>query len=147
MSNWLDWLWGFFRAPMKIAVRDTPKVTGTAVGQVLSQYCKNLWISDGEFNTMDMRNVTDFLKVNPVNDRKYVNEAHDCDDFSYELMGDISTWNSAGAFGMVWGNRAVDGAPHAWNFFIDPNLKVWYVEPQNDFIFAPSSENVWILII
>jgi hypothetical protein len=48
---------------------------------------------------------------------------------------------------MVWGNRAVDNAGHAWNFFINEKNQVMFVEPQNDKIFAPSTEKIWVMIV
>lgn len=145
--SFLDWLWDLFRAPKKVPILPTPDIKGIEVGQLLKQYSNNLWISDGLFKLVNTENMKEFLMANPVNGRKYITESHDCDDYSFELMGDVSDWNPALAFGIVWGNRAGDGAPHAWNFYIDETKKVRYVEPQTDSIFDPSTESVWIMII
>lgn len=84
---------------------------------------------------------------NRIEEIKIIKDFIFCDDYSYELMGDVSTWNPAGAFGIVWGNRAGDGAGHAWNFFVDENKKVKFVEPQTDTIFDFTNEIIWIMII
>lgn len=144
--NALDWIWDFFRAPKKVPIVSTPSIRYSQVAALLTPYTKNIWISDDEFKTIDTENLKDFLKTNPVDGRRYITEAHDCDDYSYELMGDVSDWNPAGAFGIVWGNRAADGAPHAWNFYVDSNNQIMYVEPQTDEIFFPTIENIWIMI-
>lgn len=145
--SWLDWLWDLFRKPKPVPIPDPQKITGVELGQILKPYCSNLWLSDASFSTISKRSFEAFLRANPVNGRAYLVDAHDCDDYSFELMGDVSSWNSAGAFGIVWGNRASDDAPHAWNFFVDENKTLWYIEPQNDEIFVPSHENIWIMII
>lgn len=143
----LDIIWDFFRKPTPVPTPITPRITNIELGAILKLYCTNQWLSDESYQTINKKSLEDFLRTNPVSGRKYLVTAHDCDDFSFELMGDVSEWNSDGTFGIVWGNRASDGAGHAWNFFIDENKKLWYVEPQNDQIFEPTSEKVWIMII
>jgi len=94
-------------------------------------------LSDSSYKLVDVDYLRTFLKENPVNKRNYVPEKHDCDDFSFILMGDITRWDSDLAFGIVWG-RTPSGSGHAWNFFIDTNEKMWFVEPMRDTIFEPS---------
>ena len=143
----LDVLWDIFRKPASVSIKDMPEISEDKVREILKPYNANLWIGDGIFKLLDTDDLKTFLAKNPVNNRKYISEFHDCDDFCYELMGDVSTWNPAGSFGMVWGNRAVDNVGHAWNFFINEKNQVMFVEPQNDKIFAPSTEKIWIMIV
>ncbi|MCK4938277.1 MAG: lectin MOA-related protein [Methanosarcinales archaeon] len=144
----LDILWDLFRKPKSVAINDMPEISGNEVKEILKKYkTGNLWISDGIFKLVDTNNIKEFLDNNPVSKRKYITEFHDCDDFCYELMGNVSTWYPEGAFGMVWGNRAKDNIVHAWNFFVNETNEIMYVEPQTDEIFAPSTENVWIMIV
>jgi len=82
---------------------------------------------------------------NRIKEVKLIKNFIFCDDFSYELMGDVSDWSSDLLFGMVWGNNA-NGDAHAWNFFIDDKEKLWFVEPQTDQIFEPTKEKIWIFI-
>jgi len=143
----LDILWDFVRKPKNVPVVQGPKITRAEMEEILASFNAQLWLSDNTFMLMDTNSLRTFLNVNPVDKRKYITEFSDCDDRCYELMGDVSTWHPAGAFGMVWGNRATDGAGHAWNFFIDEFKKVRYVEPQEDRIFEPSTEKIWVMII
>lgn len=144
----LDLMWDLFRLPKPVAIKDMPEISGNKVREILTKFNKNhLWISDGRFKLIDTSNLKEFLNLNPVNKRKYISEFHDCDDFCYELMGNVSTWHPEGAFGMVWGNRAKDNVAHAWNFFINENSEIMFVEPQTDNIFAPTTEKVWIMIV
>jgi len=142
----LDTIWDFFRRPIPVPITVTPRITNIELGQILKPYCSNIWQSDENYSTININSLKNFLGVNPVSERKYILDSFDCDEFSFELMGNIQAWNGSGAFGIVWGNNKNGGA-HAWNFFIDQNKKLWYVEPQTDIIFEPTSEKIWIMII
>lgn len=145
--SWLDTIWNFFRAPTPVPIPIAPRITNIELDQILKSFCTNQWLSDESYQTINRKSLENFLRINPVSSRKFIVESFDCDEFSFELMGNIQEWNGAGAFGIVWGNRASDDEAHAWNFFIDENKKLWYVEPQNDKIFEPTTEKVWIMII
>lgn len=96
--------------------------------------------SDESYKLVDIDYLKDFLRLNPVNKRNYVPIKHDCDDFAYLLMGDVTRWDSDLAFGIVWGHT------HAWNFFVDTDKKVWQIEPQNDTIFDPADRVVRLMV-
>ena len=49
-------------------------------------------------------------------------------------------------FGIVIGTT-VEGVSHAWNVFIDTNDKIWFIEPQTDKIFQPTTEKIRLIII
>ena len=121
-------------------------ITNAEVNAILTPFTTNLWLSDGIFETINTKNLQDFLAVNDVNILKYESERRDCDDFAYMLQGDITRWYPAGSMGIVWGLTKTGGA-HAWNFFIDENMKVKFLEPQTDTIFEPTTEQIWIMII
>ena len=114
--------------------------------KLLLYYVSKPWISDNVYNVINTSNLTTFLNNNPVSERKYITEKHDCDNFSFELMGDVKEWFPSSSFGIVWG-LTTEGNPHAWNFFINENEKVMFVEPQDDTIFSPTTEKIWIMII
>ncbi len=136
----------FFRKYANVPIKEMPTITSVEVRAILAQYTDKIWLSDGTFRLVDSKNLKDFLASNEINTRTYIAEKHDCDDFSYELMGRVSEWNSDNTFGIVWGNNS-NGDAHAWNFFIDENMKLQYVEPQNDSIFAPTTEKIWMMIV
>ena len=130
----------------QVIPKTMPSIIVDEVRNILIPYTDKLWLSDGTFGLVNMQNLLEFLWSDTVSRRSYITEKHDCDDFSYELMGRVSDWNPDNTFGIVWGtNRSGDG--HAWNFFIDENKKVKYVEPQNDVIFDPSTEQIWMMIV
>lgn len=120
-------------------------IISAEVRAILTPFTTNLWLSDDVFETINTKNLQDFLAGNDVNILKYtVNR--DCDDFAYMLQGDITRWYPAGSIGILWGLNTT-GDAHAWNFFINENKELKFLEPQTDQIFEPSSEKIWIMII
>jgi len=95
-----------------------------------------MYITDRTFKSVDTSHLADFLLENPVSERKYVNERHDCDDFAYILQGDVTRWDSDLSFGIVHG-RTPTGVYHAWNVCIGTDNKVWFIEPQTDMLWKP----------
>jgi len=149
----LDILWDYFRAPKRTPIRAMPEVSSAKLdSELLSLFTSNIWISDAKYVQVHTDDLKAFLALNPVSTRKYLLESQDCDDFSFEAQGDVCKWyndeeqNSNGAFGIVWGFNA-GGSAHAWNFFVNENNKVMFMEPQTDEIFSPGSEKVWIMIM
>lgn len=89
----------------------------------------------------------EFLLENPVSDRKYVKERHDCDDFTYILQGDVTRWDSDLAFGIIHGKDA-DGNSHAWNVAIGIDHKIYFIEPQTDEIWEPEGVwKIWLIVM
>lgn len=145
--NWLDIILDLIIGKKgRVIPKEMPSITSIEVGAILKSYTNNIWLSDGTFQLVDTENLKAFLASDPINGRPYVSEKHDCDDYSYELMGHVSDWSPDNTFGIVWGLNA-SGGGHAWNFFIDGNMEVKYVEPQNDVIFTPSTEQIWLMIV
>jgi len=82
---------------------------------------------------IDNEDMNRFLKANPTDLIPYT-KTYICRNFSLKLLGDLQIpgWDEFAVF-VVW----ADG--HAFNCFIDHNNTVWYIEPQTDEIFLPSS--------
>ncbi len=135
-----------FKQYTTIPIKEMPAITSVEVGAILRAYTDKVWLSDGTFRLVDTQNLGDFLASDAINGRPYVVEKHDCDDFSYELVGHVSGWNPDNTFGIVWGTNA-NGVGHAWNFFINEERELLFVEPQSDFIFAPTVEKIWVMIV
>jgi len=95
--------------------------------------------SDDSYKLVDYDHLRAFLEDNDVSNREYIPEKHDCDDFSFILMGDVTRWDADLAFGIIWGITP-EGTGHAFNWFIDTDKKVWFVEPQTDEIFEPTDK-------
>lgn len=87
----------------------------------------HIYLSDSKYWLCSTADIVDVLNMDATNKDPYMSEEHDCDDFSYRLMGQLSTIEWSGiAFGIVWTNL------HALNCFIDDRGKFWFIEPQTD---------------
>jgi len=108
-------------------------VTYQGVHALLSKHTTQVYISDKAFITAKKETMEKLIKYSPLKYRKYQAETYDCDDFSFSFMGLMRTVIPNFAVGIVWTNT------HAFNFFIDSQLRVWAIEPQNNKVF-PFSE-------
>lgn len=85
----------------------------------------HIYLSDNLYWLCSTADIERFLAQDNTNKMGYIQEERDCDDFSYRLMGQLSTPEWSGiAFGIVWTNV------HALNCFIDDTGKFWFIEPQ-----------------
>ena len=104
--------------------------SGDEIYQIIRKACPtadHIYISDSTYWLCSQADITQFLALDLTNKEPYVKQEFDCDDFSYRLMGQLSTPEWAGiAFGIIWTNL------HAMNCFIDDTGKFWFVEPQTD---------------
>jgi hypothetical protein len=144
-SSILKAVWELWRRSTPIPIIHGSEINASEVQALLDPFTTNQWISDGVFECIDTENLKAYLKKDPVSDRMYKAESFDCDDYSYSLMGNITQWYPEGSIGIVWGE--VQGGGHAWNFYIDENKTIQYIEPQTDQIYSPSNETVWIMVI
>jgi hypothetical protein len=106
------------------------QVTGDQVFNVLMTVvpqAAHVYLSDETYWLCSKEDIETFLKFDDTNKHTYVAEQHDCDDFSYRLMGQLSddTWSGI-AFGILWTDA------HAMNIIVTDDLKVYFIEPQSD---------------
>lgn len=96
-----------------------------------------IYLADTRYGLISRTEYKRFLSKDLVDVRKYERSRHDCDDFSFELMGHASDWCSDLAFGILWVHYEKDGRTmgHALNVLMDTNLSLWCVEPQTDKVF------------
>jgi len=88
---------------------------------------EHIYLSDNKYWLCSEADIRKFLKLDATNKEKYLGEIFDCDDFSYRLMGQLSTpeWSGIAA-GVIWTEL------HAACCFIDNTGKLWLIEPQTD---------------
>lgn len=108
----------------------TVQISGQAVFEALMKVVPqstHVYISDHEYWLCSKQDIDTILTYDKTNKAKYVSEQYDCDDFSYRLMGQLSTptWAKI-AFGIIWTDK------HAFNIMVDDQLQVWFIEPQTD---------------
>jgi len=96
---------------------------------LLESHCKNVHLSDVIYGLTSMTKARAFSKATKLESKKWVKEKHDCDEFSFALMGYWNTGLKQFALGIAWSKI------HAFNIMVDHNKKVWIIEPQtNKFI-------------
>jgi len=94
-----------------------------------------IYLSDRYYYTCPRLDVAAFLAIDDTDKAHYVSEFHDCDDFSFRLMGQFSVKPYSGlAFGIAWSRT------HAYNIVVVTNEGVFIVEPQTDKTFKPNSD-------
>ena len=128
-------------ASQVVALFDKP-IEGDVVIKVADMH-----VTDRTFKLVDIDHLRGFLVGNPVSERKYVKERHDCDDFAYILQGDMTRWDSDLAFGIIHGRNA-NGDSHAWNVCIGIDRKIYFIEPQTDEVWKPDGEwKMWLYLM
>jgi len=103
-----------------------------------------LYISDRYYWVCPKQTIRDFLAMDDTDKEKYIYESHDCDDFSFRLMGQFHKKPySALAFGIAWSNV------HAYNVVVVTEEGVFLVEPQTDALIPFTDDEAYntVLII
>lgn len=134
---------------IKLAVKPTEVyqgVMGYDVQNMLSPHPIHKRVLDANYRTYTKRELVDTLNFYSINNHKYVKDEHDCDDFAYEVFPKVRHHLTGCMFGIIVGKNKT-GKPHAWNFFIDNDFNMWYIEPQNNTLFKKTTEIVWEMVI
>ena len=92
--------------------------------------------NDKTYKLVDVEMLKLFININNLKQYTYVKEERDCDDFMAMMNGDINHWDSDLAVGNIRGWKP-DGSGHAWNWLIDTDKELWFIEPQQNKIFKP----------
>ena len=96
---------------------------------LLSLYCGNIYLSDTIYGLTSMEEAKKFSIETKIAARQWIKEQHDCDEFSFALMGYWNVGLKQFAFGIAWSNS------HAFNIMVDEKKQIWIIEPQtNKFI-------------
>jgi len=95
---------------------------------LLNGLCKpeNIFLSDSVYGITSTEEAKKFTEETMVSARQWVAEKHDCDNFSFALMGYWSQGLENFCFGIAWSNV------HAFNIMIDDKKQVFIVEPQSN---------------
>lgn len=93
---------------------------------LLSPYCKDIYLSDKTYSLTNIKEAKRFSIATKTECRKWLREQHDCDEFSFALMGYWNEGLKQFAFGIAWSDK------HAFNIMIDNEKQVWIIEPQEN---------------
>lgn len=86
----------------------------------------SLYLSDRIYGLTSVEEAKRFSAETKIFARTWVEELHDCDEFSSALNGYWNDGLSQFAFGIAW------SSPHAFNILVDEKKQVWIVEPQTN---------------
>lgn len=103
-----------------------------------------IYISDESYNAVNLNALKAWLSIDDEEQKPYVETDHDCDDFSFQLLGRLHEHDPSLAIGIVW--IQADKYAHALNFVVDRQLEFFFVEPQNDSVFNVKPSD-WRLIL
>ncbi len=111
-----------------------------------------LYIADSEYYCPPVADAREIIQNSAVDRHIWVSERFDCDDFAHVLKAHFAEAayvegkrRAAHCFGVVWGMLP---GPHAINWMVNDDLKLRFVEPQNDNIFFPreSDKDIWFML-
>ena len=107
-----------------------PKVLGSInineVRDLLKNHSSNIQLSDVYYSLTSVDEAKKYSVETKVFAERWVVEKHDCDEFSFALMGYWNKGLEQFCFGIAW------SAGHAFNIMIDSNKQIWIVEPQTN---------------
>lgn len=81
-----------------------------------------------------------FLNSSRVDNKSYISDYYDCDDYAIALMAEAKSSGNGIAFGYVQVTQRGSNFAHALNFFVY-NSKIYLVEPQTDSIMKLNEVN------
>ena len=108
-------------------------------------------IGDNDCRLCTKKSMEKFVKWSHVSNLTYKSEVFDCNKYATCLYAEIiryfypdlacgevwgeSSWKYSNDSGQTWRRYY-----HGWNWFIDENRKLWWIEPQTDRIYEPDFE-------
>ena len=111
------------------------------------------YISDAKYYCPPVKDARDIIKKSGVDRNTWVADKFDCDDFAHVLKGHFSeaaykngNRRKAHCLGVVWGSLP---GPHAINWMVNADLKLRFVEPQNDTIYfpKPKDKDIYFMLV
>lgn len=145
---------GFLKSAFAVKLKQTNSVV---VRDLLSSVgIKDSYFTDGTYWYTDLQTVKDILLYDTTNDKKYVIEQYDCDDFSLTVRNSFREYYGINCMGeireiQIW---LVDTGKlftyHRANIFLaedEGKLKVYLLEASNDRILEITKDNINNLVI
>jgi hypothetical protein len=98
-------------------------------------------LADKKYFCPKLTDADAIIKATHVNQRVWISERFDCDDFAILLKAEFvkdayrqGDRRAAHCFGVVWGSLP---GPHAIDWMINDDMKLRFIEPQNDSVYFP----------
>ena len=91
---------------------------------------RRIFVSDPHFDPISNKAMGEFLVYDDTNNQDWKKDIWDCDNFAIQFMAAAQRYFAQrglnAAVGIVWTGE------HAFNWYLNPNMEVHYLEPQND---------------
>jgi len=97
-----------------------------SVNAIFKKYNIKANLSDNYFNICTVDDAKVYVEASGVQYRKWIEENHDCDNFSLALLGYWSEGLYSFAFGYARSKT------HAFNVMINEKMELWICEPQDN---------------
>ncbi len=111
------------------------------------------YIADARYYCTPADDAREIIRASKVDRNTWTEDKFDCDDFAHVLKGHFAEAaykngerRKAHCFGVVWGSLP---GPHAINWMVNADLKLRFVEPQNDRRFFPraSDRDIYFMLV
>jgi hypothetical protein len=87
-------------------------------------------VSDPHFDPISNKAMTEFLAFDNTNFKEWKEDIWDCDNFSLQFVAAAQRYFTLRglnpAVGIIWTDK------HAFNFYINLKMEVYFIEPQTD---------------
>ena len=111
------------------------------------------YVADGKYFCTPLQDAKQVIRASAVDRKTWVSDRFDCDDFAHVLKAHFAEAaykdgrrRAAHCFGVVWGSLP---GPHAINWMVNSDLKLRFIEPQNDRIFLPrrTDKDIYFMLV
>ncbi len=112
-----------------------------------------IYLADADYFCTPLENALEIISHSKTDQLTWVEEVFDCDDFAHALKAVFTQAaykdgrrRPPHCFGIVWG--LIDGKSHAFNWMVNSDLTLRFVEPQNHDVFelGPEIANVEFIL-
>ena len=112
---------------------------------------RRIYIGTKNPKPVTSKQVGRFLVQDGLDRVPYISTVFECDGFALALAGRAKLWFAEEyginpAFGIVWTAKTSKEKAHAFNFFVLPEYRIRYIEPQTDREIFFSGRKTFVLI-
>lgn len=107
-----------------------PPTLKRVLGKAMHCSRRNIYVSDPHFDPISNKSMTEFLVFDETDNKDWKKDIWDCDNFALQFAAAAQRYFAPrglnAAVGIIWTNK------HAFNWYLNPNMEVHYIEPQTD---------------
>lgn len=106
------------------------------LGRELHCSKRRIKVGDAHLDPVSSAQMSEFLLVDKTDELKWKEGVQDCDNFALYFRANAKKWferqDINAAVATIWIYPTWTEVAHAFNFYLKPNMKVVYIEPQTD---------------